>query len=194
MIIINFDKNGTKTRAELPSKWEEMTVKQYLQIETTKNGFELLALLSGVPLDDILNTKTDLSAIVQKMTELLSETPPNFREVPRRLIEIEGKTVKIPSNFQNVTFGQSALIESYLQESKDDERAAVAQCMGVILQPLLDGGRFNLDRAAEITRKVEEMPIIDVFPNVFFFWTKLQNYLIIGRTNYALLNPPTPNN
>ena len=186
MIIINFEKNGEKTRAEMPSKWEEMTVKQYLQIETTSNNLELLALLSGVPLSDILNTKTDLTPIIQKMVELLNQRPPDFKKVPRRIINIEGKRIKIPSDFSRVTFGQSALIEQYLGESADDERGAIARVMGVILQPLIDGGKFNLDRAAEITRTVENMAIVDVFPNVFFFWQKLQQSIIIGRVNSNL--------
>ena len=170
----------------MPSKWEEMTVKQYLQIETTSNNLELLSLLSGVPLTDILNTKTDLTPIVKKMVELLSETPPDFKKVPRRIIFIEGKRIKIPSDFSRVTFGQSALIEQYLGEAEDDERRAIARVMGVILQPLIDGGPFNMDRAASITRKVEQMAIVDVFPNVFFFWQKLQLSIITGQINSNL--------
>ena len=70
------------------------------------------------------------------------------------------------------------MIETYLSQTGGDERRAVLQIMGVILQPLLDKGPFNLDRAKHYEKLAGELPIKTVFPNVFFFWTVLRDYIV----------------
>ena len=186
MIIAKFKHDGETTTAKIPANWDEMKVRHYLALETTNNPLELMALLSDVDLKKVLNTKTDLSPILSKLVELLNSEFPDFKKKPRRTFEIGGKTVKIPSDFNGVTFGQSAMIETYLGQTGGDERKAILQIMGVILQPLLDKGEFNLDRAKHFETLAGNLPIKTVFPNVFFFWEVLKTYIIIGAVNSKL--------
>ena len=186
MIIAKFKHDGQTTTAQIPANWDEMKVRHYLAIETTKNPLELMALLSDVDLTKVLNTKTDLTPVLSKLVELLNSELPDFKTKPRRTFEIDGKTVKIPSDFNGVTFGQSAMIETYLSQTGGDERKAILQIMGVILQPLLDKGVFDLERAKHFETLAGDLPIKTVFPNVFFFWTVLKNYIIIGGVNSML--------
>ena len=71
MIIANFKYQGETTTARLPGSWDEMKVRHYLALETTKNPLELMALLSDVDLSKIINTKTDLTPVLGKMIELI---------------------------------------------------------------------------------------------------------------------------
>lgn len=183
MIIANFKFEGETITARVPSNWDEIKVKHYLALETTKNPLELLALLADTDLTKILNTSTDLTPVLNKAIELLNQAPPDYRTKPRRRIVIDGKAIKIPDNFNAVTFGQSSLIQQYITQADGDERKAIAQVMAVILQPLINKGPFDLDKAADLERKILDKPIIEVLPNVFFFWTVLKNYLIIGQIN-----------
>ena len=183
MIIANFKYNGETIRAQFPSNWQEMKVRHYLALETTANPLELLALLSDTDIKKILNTKTDLSPVLNKIIELLNSEPPNFKNAGRKVILIDGKPVKIPDAINNITFGQSALIEQYLSATGGDERKAIAKIMAVILQPLLKPGAFDLDHAAHLETKILERPILEVFPNVFFFWQVLKNYKIMQLLN-----------
>lgn len=192
MIIAKFKFEGETIKATIPSNWDEMKVRHYLALETTKNPLELMALLSDVDLTKILNTRTDMTPIINKLIELLNSEPPNFKEMPKRLIEIDGQTVKIPTDFTKITFGQSAMIETYLGAADGDERKAIAQIMAVILQPILDKKPFDLGRAAIIEDKINELPIRDVFPNIFFFWQGLIKYMIIGLKSYKQYQTLTP--
>ena len=72
MIIANFKYEGEKITARIPSNWEEMKVRHFLAIETTKNPLELMALLSDVDLKKVLNTRTDISPVINKLVELLN--------------------------------------------------------------------------------------------------------------------------
>lgn len=183
MIIAKFKYEGETTTAKLPGSWDEMKVKHYLALETTKNPLELMALLSDVDLSKVINTRTDLTPVLGKLVELLNSEMPDFRKHPRRTFSIAGKTVKIPTDFNGITFGQSAMIETHLAATGGDERKAILKIMGVILQPLLDKGPFNLARAEHYERLAGNLPIKTVFPNVFFFWTVLKDYIIIGAVN-----------
>lgn len=192
MIIAKIKYEGEIIRATIPSNWDEMKVKHYLALETTKNPLELMALLSDVDLTKILNTRTDITPVINKLIELLNSEPPDFKQMPKRLIEIDGQTVKIPSDFTKITFGQSAMIETYLTEAEGDERKAIAQILAVILQPILDKKPFDLERAAIIEGKINALAIRDVFPNVFFFWRALIKFMVIGLKNYKLSQTLTP--
>ena len=169
MIIAKFNHDGETTVAKLPGSWDEMKVRHYLALETTKNPLELMALLSDVDLSKVINTRTDLTPVLSKLVELLNSEFPDFKKAKRRAFSIGGKTVKIPTNFNKITFGQSAMVETYLAETDGDERRAILKIMGVILQPLLDKGEFNFDRANHYEKLAGELPIKNVFPNVFFF-------------------------
>ena len=183
MIVANFKHDGQTTTVKLPANWDEMKVRHYLALETTTNPLELMALLSDVDLSKILNTKTDLTPVLGKLVELLNSEFPDFKKANPRPMQIGGKTVKIPADFAKVTFGQSAMIDNYLAESDGDERRAIAQIMGVVLQPIIDKGPFNLDRAKHFEKLAGDLPIKTAFPNVFFFWQALKQYIIIGQVN-----------
>ncbi len=192
MIIAKFKYEGETIKATIPSNWDEMKVRHYLALETTSNPLELMALLSDVDLTKILNTRTDITPVINKLIGLLNSEPPDFKKMPKRLIEIEGQTVKIPTDFTKITFGQSAMIETYIGAADGDERKAIAQIMAVILQPILDKKPFDLDRAGAIEAKINELSIRDVFPNIFFFWKALIKYMIIGLKNYKQFQTLTP--
>ena len=191
MIVINIKIADKVMNIVLPATWDEMKVRHYLALETTKNPLEILALFSDIPLSDILNTKTDLKPVIESLIKLLSSDVPDFKKKPRRPLVIDGKTIKMPTDFNKITFGQSAMIETHLAGTDGDERKAIPQIMGVILQPLLDKGDFDLDRADYYATKAGELSILDAFPNVFFFWTVLIEYIVIGAVNLTLSPTPT---
>jgi hypothetical protein len=191
MIIANFKFEGEKLTARVPSKWAEMKVRHFLAVETTKNPLELLALLSDVDLKKVLNTRTDISPLINKLVELLNSEQPNYKDTPPRDLVLSGVIHKIPRDFTNITFGQSAMIENYIAAAEGDERKAIAQIMAVVMQPIIDAGPFDLDRAELLELEILELPIIDVFPNVVFFWEKLTQYIVIGLRNYREYQQPT---
>ena len=84
------------------------------------------------------------------------------------------------------------MIETYLAETGGDERKAILQIMGVILQPILDKGPFNLARAKRYENLSGELPIKTVFANVFFFLgglKRLHNYWSNQLESIPLADP-----
>jgi hypothetical protein len=94
-------------------------------------------------------------------------------------IDINGVTIKIPSDLERESFGQFTLFQQMIESDN-----SLSMTIAIYLQPLLDGDYGEIDRIEEVAKEVEQMGFLEVFPVVNFFYMKQTKYLTSGRLRY----------
>ena len=163
---------GREINATLPDDWNDLTVKQFLDLNKKLSHLEVLASLSNLNLSFIENTNTDLTPAIDYLNRLFSKVPPDLASLPKKPIIFEGKKIKVPKNLNFTKFGQKSLIKNLI-ESEDKVESMVSEVFAIYLQPVLDG-KFDSKRIPDIERQVLKLKITDVFPWVKFFFLRLK--------------------
>lgn len=177
MITVKIRVDGKEYMAVFPSKWEEMTVKQYIQLADKSNGIEMLSALSGLDLWLFENTNIDLTEILGKMLKLLSEAP-DMNNLVRDQIWIGGIGVGVTTAAE-ISFLQKEMIKM-LAQNNDDLVKVIPDAFAVWITPDLNEGLFEAKKVPEVKKLVLDMPVMKVFPWVVFFLRQLRK----ERNNY----------
>jgi len=178
---ITIKHEGKTKSGNIPDHFSQLTVKQFLALEAGVNQFQLLSVLSGLDLEYIENTNVNLEPALQKIFQVFNEKPKNLKDVPKKEVTFEGKTLKFPKKLDFTRFGQKAMVKNLLQNNEKIE-TIIAEVFAIYAQPIVDG-KFISDRIPELTKKVEELPIIEVFPYAVFFFKKLKGLKIHLQIN-----------
>jgi hypothetical protein len=165
-----------------PSSWSEVTVKQFLLLETDYDGkdpVKLLSILSGLDYHLIENSNSSTINKIEPLVSFVNNNQPDFLKLKRsKTIEIDGKTIKMPTRLNKETFGQTIKMQELL-EAEQSLTAAIPQMMAIYIQPRLDGS-FNVERLEEVKELINDLYILDVYPHCFFFFKQYQRLLKIG--------------
>lgn len=179
--MIHFKINGKKV--PMPSKWEDLTFNQYLQILNGSDDLlKLVSILSGVDYEIVKQcTVIGLESVIQAISFL--NTP----------ADIPGYTPKVgPYSLPgtkdgkfDIQFESLAQFEDMRQimkavprnESRFDIIAltkAYAQFVSIYLQKIRDG-KYDPEKAKSMIAEVEEMPALEVICAGSFFFLKLMS-------------------
>ena len=168
-ITLNY--NNKTYYGTIPAKWEDLTVKQFIGLESNKNILEVFALLTGIELEAVENTEQDLEPYIKELTARFNEPPPNLKKLPRKEVEILGKIIKFPKTIEFTKFGQKSLTRTLVQNN-DKLQNIIPEVFAIYAQPIIDG-KFDTNRFDKITKEINRLPIVKVYPHVVFFFQKL---------------------
>jgi len=87
MVHFEIKYRGQTTKHTLPSQWEEVTVKQFIDLEGSKgtdNPTKLLSILSGIPLPKIMDTKTNLQLQINQALNFITLKAPKWKALALR--------------------------------------------------------------------------------------------------------------
>ena len=181
--MIHFKVNDKKV--SIPSRWEDVTFNQYLEIINGKHDLlQLVCILSGADYEQFKeSTIIGLENVIQALSFL--NTPP----------EVEGYTPKVgPYSLPGTKDGKFDIqFESLAQfedmrmvikdlpfkEDKYDIIAltkAYSNFVAIYLQKIRDG-KYDPDKAQAMIPEVEEMPALEVICAGSFFFLKLLSLL-----------------
>lgn len=175
----------------LPDSWERLPTGTYQRIVGEWDGKELIKLfsiLSGIDYAGIAESNSqELEEHLIAGTAYIFASKPDFMgfDIPET-ITLSGVTVKVPKLLGRMSIGQNIRVrqrlaalmvkagldkkEEVLQADLDVIYAQLIACViAVYLQPRVDGGIFNDDRAEILEAEVEKMPIIQTYVLGFFF-------------------------
>ena len=169
---------GGEQIGRIPEAWSELSVKQFLSLEAGLTDLPLLSVLSGIDLEYIENTDADLTPALNRIYQIYNEKPPELEKLPKRPIKIDGKTIKMPDNINNILFGQKSIVQNLLKDNPENVAPIISRVFAVFAQPVLDGV-FRSSRLDAVTKQIDNLKIIDVFPYVLFFFKKLRHWRII---------------
>ena len=170
-MVINL--NGI--RKDIASCYEQLTTRKYellipeFAVETKdRDHFKIFQILAGTDFKDYHATSEN-EVTIWNAIRWLYEQPFEF-EMPKVLRIIEGeknRLVTIPKDITKLSIGQNIVLKQIVARSKYLEENLSAAC-SVYLQPLFDEAKFDEDRAQELKKTIEEMPVYLIRPIGFF--------------------------
>ena len=166
--------NKQSIKVKGPVSWSEVTTGKYedLMIKPEHDLIDIIStfydidydLLSACTDQKIIGALSSMSAFVyeDKLEELRKE----------EYLLVDGQAYRIDPNVRNMSFGQMVKLRKVIE--KDPLNCHVSTAVAVYLQPVIDG-KFDLDKAMELRKKIKLMPITKTFATGFFFLSKLSN-------------------
>ncbi len=176
MIEVIFKSKGSKLRAKVPEKWEEITVKQFMALENLTDPLEIMAEIMEVDLTYIQNTTTNLTPAMNRIINIFNNKPPDLESRKAEGFGFQGELVKLPRNIDKMLFGQMIQINGLLEDGVNKN---LVKIMGIAIQPVMDG-EFIEKKQAHYETLIEQLPIIDLWPELFFFAKRLRKYKKYG--------------
>jgi hypothetical protein len=169
-------KTNTGQFERLVGEWDEKDLVQAFSILT---GIEakVISTMIDPELEDWLFVATDY----------LFREPQYFKELPvPATITIRGKEITIPKKVDGFTIGQSIQVRQKLDEVKMYEEA-ISYALAVYLQPKIDGGDFDDDKAIALQEEVKKLPITVTYPIGFFLLKRLMKRGVSGWNFVSLI-------
>ena len=183
MIEVVFKSKGSTLKAQVPERWEEITVKQFMALENLTNPLEIMAEVMEVDLSYIQNTRTNLAPAMNRIINIFNNKPPDLESRKAEGFGLQGQLVKLPRNINKIIFGSLIQINELLEDGVNKN---LVKIMGIALQAVIDG-EYIESKQAYYERLVERLPIIEVWPELFFFANKLKKHKRYGMSASIIL-------
>lgn len=174
-----------------PESWDETTVDQYQQfIPQWKHLLEedwvkLFSIFSGIDASAIAeSTDEKLSAALYRTIEFAFTPFDESAPVPdtlelRTIWESDNPappvTVTLPKTLGQFSIGQAIQARRSI-EGLTDIREGLSIVTAIYLQPLIDGGKFDMLKVVPLEYTIKRMPITKIYPLGFFLLRKLNDY------------------
>ena len=184
--------NGNEIITTIPEKWEEVTVKQFVDLELSKwdgkDVVELLAILGGVVPESLNNTTSKVYDALRSAVEFIMIPAPDFAKLKKaKHITINGKQVKVPKNITFESFGQAVHIRQLMEREQGETlTTSIPEACAIYLQPHLDEGQFDPKRLEAVQAEIMEMSIMDMYPLANFFFRRFKENLQLGVIGLTL--------
>ncbi len=107
----------------------------------------------------------ELLATINGLVRWVVETEPRFKIV--KTFSYGDKTISIPENIGELSYGQNAFLMKHIEKSKYLQEN-ICLAAAVYLQPLLDGDKQNETRIRYWEKIFEELPVTEFFSVGFF--------------------------
>lgn len=141
MKVIELIVNGEVSKYELPTDWKEISISQYANLmkvleQNYENSVETiirtLEALLGIDTRILIKTPLRyLKEVYAELSELTSKEPSNYL---KKVIEIDGVEYGIIPNFEDLTLGEFADLDNYLQDSWNN----LDKIFAVLYRPIVE--------------------------------------------------------
>ena len=187
MINFSIEINGKKQRVSSPSSWDELSLDQFIRIETEfmddKDNFCLLfSILTGLDIDIVEGT-TDKEAERQlyKICSFIAK-PMNFDVFKHNtFLDIEGALVKVPTDLSNITLGQKIMISQSIKNVEDIVKE-IPIVLANILQPVIDD-KYDREKVKLLSEKIKSCNGVQCYSLAKGFFLTSQILKNIGLNN-----------
>lgn len=162
----------------LPISWEEITIKQWLDLREIDftDICSILAVLTGID-RDIWFSSTEVSDIEQNVIpqlEFLAD-PIDLTKVPLpKTVTIGGKQIEVPTDIGLKTYGQKIIFQremlKYADAGGDFKIEFMPRALAIYLCP---EEKFTDAAAIEYQKEVEQMKVVEAYPVACFFLSRL---------------------
>ena len=183
MIEVIFKSKGSEHKGMIPGEFSEVTCKQFMAFESLESPVQILAAVMGIDLSFLLNSSSDLTPVMNRLINTLNDRPAYFDIPTDKGFKILDKIVKFPKNIQKMMFGQVLQIKDLIDVDINKNLLKIAS---ISIQPIFDG-EFKEDRQPYFMEIIEGLPVINVFPSLFFFAETLKKYRKYGRVTFQEL-------
>ena len=186
---VKINKEGKVKEFKLINKWEDVTIETYSKLMTFTNGtksseaLETLTELSNIP-EELLK-QLELKHIVL-MLEKLSHLQSQEDTTLKNIIEIDGVRYGFHPDFDEMTLGEYADIESFIKSGADKH---LPEIMAVLYRPIkeevdgvytIEAYDGNIKLRTEIMRKMSATQV----HSALFFFVSFQQRI---QNDYAII-------
>jgi hypothetical protein len=188
---IKIKKEGKTKEFKLISKWEDVTLENWIKLinlkEGTKSGeaLETITALSNIPKDLINQLELkDVAVILQKVYQLQMDVDSSLKKI----IKIEGKEYGFHPDLDSITLGEYADIEHFIKLGMEDY---LPEIMAILYRPVVEKENDiytikaydgNIKIRAEKMKKMSGQQVQNAL--VFFYhlgrvlWTNLELFSV----------------
>ncbi len=174
---IKVEKEGKKKTYNLIKSWEDVTLEKWVKLITfeklsnTQEAMEVLGVLTDMPKKLIRELALqDVANIMSKVTELQRED----KVVLKKIIKLEGKQYGFHPNLEDLTLGEWADIETFMEQGLDNNMHNI---MAILVRPILEieNDAYIIDayngNIAVRAEKFKKMSAEQVKSALVFFWS-----------------------
>lgn len=177
---------------ECPSCWEELKTRQYVRILkewepekdiADRDYFKLLSILTDSNYATMDPTIENQVTLTNLLGWVITQPFKLKQELPK-VLRIGDKVIDIPRDPSELSIGQNIhLRRDFIDKSTIlEENMSIATA--IYLQPMIDNSKFNLSRAKEIAKEVDEMPIYMIYPVGFFLLIRASKFGLPPKRNW----------
>lgn len=180
------------TKYDCPVCWEEVKVRQHQRMisewDATKqladrDYFKLFTILTDSDFTKFHSTAVNEVTIWNAIRWVI-EQPFNFSNETPKALEIGGKSILLPTKVADLSIGQNIHLRQAIEggqalfdkDGKVVDYSNYSLAVAIYLQPIIDGAKFDYDRALEIEKQILEMPAYKIRPIGFFIVTNVLKY------------------
>mgnify|MGYP003123281396 FL=1 len=174
---VNIKKDGKKKSYNLINSWDDVTLEKWAKLingnkSKTKEALDTITMLSDIPRKLVKELSiNDVSNILNKIAELQNKAKSRLKKI----IKVEGVEYGFHPDLSEITLGEYADIETYIQAGIENN---LAKMMAVLYRPIVEknGKYYTIKRyeGSEVRMRAEKfkkMKAIDVNSCLVFFWT-----------------------
>lgn len=154
----------------VPETWEELKVKHFLALEADMEEADFISTFMGIEKEVVENLTGNLSVITETIQGFFNSKPLDLEKAKKKVLKMAGKEIHFPKSLDLTRYGQKSMLKSILSKEGSLE-SELSTIFAIYAQPLIDG-KFSSARINEVKEMVDEMPILDVYPYVLFFFKK----------------------
>lgn len=171
----------------MPTSWPDVPVKMYFDLLKCTMGWqqkgrydfvELYSIITGVPYETMSRCKQgDVDRLIEPNIKWV-QTPLDVEAltIPAK-VKIKGQWLIVPKDLQLEAFGQKASVDAEIQRiiasdmSNVDKRfeQIVSVCCIYFYKQITGSVDFDLDKALEQRKWIENAPICEMYPVAVFF-------------------------
>lgn len=161
---------------QVPSSWDEITVKQYAEIQkllswegnALERSIKILSELTGVEEDVFFAMYPEQFAQVGELISFMNTEVPQKK---KESIILEGEEYFLMTNLEKLTLGESISLELIIEKSKDNVLAHFPEMLCIFLRKKKDNGKLEAFKNSFMEREelFGSISITDV--NHLFFST-----------------------
>ena len=183
---VKIKKEGKQKTYNLISSWNDVTLEKWAilinKTNKSKSGEALntIKALSDIP-TNLINELSinDISKILNKISKLQESEDTKLKNI----IKVEGIEYGFHPNLEEITLGEYADIETYIQNGVENN---LENLMSVLYRPIVEKeGKHYSIKAYDTTttriraEKFKKMKARDVNSSLIFFWTFVKELAII---------------
>lgn len=177
---------------ECPVCWEEVKVKHHQRMISEwdaskqiadRDYFKLFTILTDSDFKQFHSTAVNEVTIWNAIRWVIEQPFKFSNEMPKAL-QICGKSIVLPTKVGDLSIGQNIHLRQAIDQSQalfDDkgnivEYSNYSLAVAIYLQPLIDGKKFDYERALEVEKDILEMPAYKIRPIGFFIAANVLKY------------------
>ena len=161
----------------VPTKWAEITFRQYVDLNATEDSSEIFSIATGIPLETIQATEEDQ---LQKLVVILGflQVPLNIEgyEPPER-IDVGGVQIDLVKDIREKSFGQKIYFHETMKQCGQNVVPSLPEIVSIYAQPYFSGPDFNMDKAELIIPLLEDVFFVDLYSTAISYIEQLKSIL-----------------